>query len=182
MFFNNHRFFIYQWPSQHVDFHASEWDCEIHFDSDGELHRIDGPALKTYDGFELWVQNKRLHRSDGPAINMQAAQYYQLYNWWYDGIGFKSFEDWFEVLTPEEKRKIIWRMEEDFFPLITIPTLYVRPEPQSLTASLKRKKIHWTYKLGNMFRRCWAKKQLRLSGTKMHYTINLNVRRLANEI
>jgi hypothetical protein len=35
---------------------------------DGNIHRIDGPAIESFDGKkEWWVNNKR-HRIDGPAI------------------------------------------------------------------------------------------------------------------
>lgn len=33
----------------------------------GVKHRIGGPALKRFDGYEEWWQNGMLHREDGPA-------------------------------------------------------------------------------------------------------------------
>ena len=35
---------------------------------DGQLHRIDGPALERYSGTQEWYKNGVLHRTDGPAI------------------------------------------------------------------------------------------------------------------
>jgi|SRR5271166_3258154 len=35
---------------------------------DDELHCLDGPAIKTSDGSELWWQFGKLHRDDGPAV------------------------------------------------------------------------------------------------------------------
>jgi hypothetical protein len=35
---------------------------------DGELHRIDGPAIEYSDGDKFWFQNGEYHRLDGPAI------------------------------------------------------------------------------------------------------------------
>jgi hypothetical protein len=34
----------------------------------GELHRLDGPAIEYIDGHKEWYQNGKLHRLDGPAI------------------------------------------------------------------------------------------------------------------
>ena len=34
----------------------------------GKLHRLDGPACEYADGFKVWYQNGELHRLDGPAI------------------------------------------------------------------------------------------------------------------
>ena len=34
----------------------------------GELHRIDGPAIECADGSKQWYLNGKLHRTDGPAI------------------------------------------------------------------------------------------------------------------
>ena len=34
----------------------------------GQLHRLDGPAIVRADGTQLWCQNNKLHRFDGPAI------------------------------------------------------------------------------------------------------------------
>ena len=34
----------------------------------GLLHRVDGPALITTTGTEIWIQNGMKHRTDGPAV------------------------------------------------------------------------------------------------------------------
>ena len=36
--------------------------------SDGEIHREDGPAIERTDGTKSWYLNGKLHRVDGPAI------------------------------------------------------------------------------------------------------------------
>ena len=36
----------------------------------GQLHRIDGPAVKRIDGTEEWYQNGKFHRLDGPAVEL----------------------------------------------------------------------------------------------------------------
>ena len=39
-----------------------------YYNSAGELHREDGPAIEWYNGACEWFQNNQLHRTDGPAI------------------------------------------------------------------------------------------------------------------
>lgn len=39
-----------------------------YYDSTGQLHRDDGPAIIDSDGVTAWYQNNLLHRIDGPAI------------------------------------------------------------------------------------------------------------------
>ena len=34
----------------------------------GELHRVDGPAIEYADGDKSWYLNGKRHREDGPAI------------------------------------------------------------------------------------------------------------------
>jgi hypothetical protein len=36
--------------------------------SNGELHRVDGPAIEFFDGRKFWYKNGELHRADGPAV------------------------------------------------------------------------------------------------------------------
>ena len=40
-----------------------EWN-----NAEGQLHRVNGPAVIYADGDKEWWQNDRLHRTDGPAI------------------------------------------------------------------------------------------------------------------
>ena len=34
----------------------------------GELHRVNGPAVINADGTQEWYQHDKLHRDDGPAV------------------------------------------------------------------------------------------------------------------
>jgi len=36
--------------------------------SDGKLHRKDGPAIERADGTKYWLLNGKWHREDGPAV------------------------------------------------------------------------------------------------------------------
>ena len=39
-----------------------------YYNSTGQLHRDEGPAIEWNDGTKEWHHNGRLHRTDGPAI------------------------------------------------------------------------------------------------------------------
>jgi hypothetical protein len=49
-------------------------ECEVRWDGtkvwelDGNLHRLDGPAIEYCDGDREWYVNDMLHREDGPAV------------------------------------------------------------------------------------------------------------------
>jgi hypothetical protein len=45
---------------------------------EGQLHRLDGPAVENSNGDKFWYQNGKLHRVDGPAeeiLNVYKAWY-----------------------------------------------------------------------------------------------------------
>ena len=46
---------------------SSEGYASIHVQTDGQLHRVDGPAITYADGRE-WYLHGKLHRVDGPAV------------------------------------------------------------------------------------------------------------------
>ena len=50
-----------------------------YYNSAGELHRDDGPAVVFADDTKQWYQNDKLHRTDGPAIEYAngTKQWYQ---------------------------------------------------------------------------------------------------------
>ena len=47
-----------------VDCHGNRF----YYSSNGEFHRIDGPAVEWGNGTKRWFQNGLRHRTDGPAI------------------------------------------------------------------------------------------------------------------
>ena len=49
--------------------------------SDGQLHRVDGPAIEWEDGSHEWYLHGRLHRVDGPAIERSNSSR----EWWLNG-------------------------------------------------------------------------------------------------
>ena len=52
------------------------------YNSDGQLHREDGPAVITNKHVKLWYYNGKLHREDGPAIDDGDSM---LQAWYYHG-------------------------------------------------------------------------------------------------
>lgn len=46
----------------------------------GKLHREDGPALETSEGFKYWYTHGILHREDGPAVQFPISM-----QWYFDG-------------------------------------------------------------------------------------------------
>ena len=58
--------------------------CEINnrgnkfWRSNGEYHRVEGPAIEYVNGDKFWYLNGELHREDGPAID-----YIDSYKSWY---------------------------------------------------------------------------------------------------
>jgi hypothetical protein len=67
-----------------------------------KLHRLDGPAIESYNGDKSWFQNGLLHRVEGPAIE----QFNGYKEWWFEGkeIDCNSQEE-FERLI---KLRLFW--------------------------------------------------------------------------
>jgi hypothetical protein len=47
---------------------VDEFGTTFWFNSQGQLHRENGPAIEYADGSRVWCQNGKVHRVDGPAI------------------------------------------------------------------------------------------------------------------
>ena len=54
----------------------------------GQLHRLDGPAIERADGTKEWRLNGQLHRLDGPAIELADGNK----SWWINGKQLSKFE------------------------------------------------------------------------------------------
>ena len=49
-----------------------------YYNTDGQFHRTDGPAVEYPNGSKFWYQNDQLHRTDGPAIESTGVkEWYQ---------------------------------------------------------------------------------------------------------
>ncbi len=73
----------------------------------GELHRLDGPAVEFKNGKRCWYKNGYFHRLDGPAIEHSDGTKY----WWLDGRLY-SEEKWFEALTFEKQIAYLFKLGE----------------------------------------------------------------------
>ena len=56
--------------------------AKIWRNSNGWLHRLDGPAIIYPGGTQLWYCNGELHRTDGPAVEWHCGSK----EWWLNGI------------------------------------------------------------------------------------------------
>ena len=57
------------------------YNNRIEYTLNGQLHRVDGPAIEYISGTKVWYLNGQLHREDGPAI--ECADGYK--KWWING-------------------------------------------------------------------------------------------------
>lgn len=61
----------------------------------GQLHRLDGPALIFEDGDAAWFLYDKLHRIDGPAVNLKNSKEYYL-----NDLKYSDYEEYkFMVFT-----------------------------------------------------------------------------------
>jgi len=93
----------------------------------GELHRLDGPALESICGTKEWYQNGLRHRLDGPAIEYASGskfwfQYDKLHRedgpavihfddskeFWLNDRLYKTKEKYFDNLSDEAKTKCLF--------------------------------------------------------------------------
>lgn len=50
------------------------------YNSERQLHRLDGPAIEAANGSKLWYKEDKLHRLDGPAVDSISENK----EWWVD--------------------------------------------------------------------------------------------------
>jgi uncharacterized Fe-S cluster-containing protein len=57
------------------------------------------------NGIKIWYLNGQRHRLDGPAIEYKNGDKY----WFLNGFNY-SQEEWFELLSEEDKLNAIWNL------------------------------------------------------------------------
>ena len=62
------------------------------YDSEGEYHREDGPAIEKENGNKLWFKHGKCHREDGPAYEADEDKYYYL-----EHIQYSEEEYWKKI-------------------------------------------------------------------------------------
>ena len=60
----------------------------MYYNSAGQLHREDGPAVEYPSGTVEWWQNGVLHRTDGPAVEYADGNK----EWWINGVEYTKQE------------------------------------------------------------------------------------------
>lgn len=70
---------------------------------DGELHRLDGPAVHRIDQDQWWVNGSR-HRLDGPAIEDRIKPQHS--TWWICGNNIKTYQH-YQLITKCSNTEII---------------------------------------------------------------------------
>ena len=58
-----------------------------YLNSEGQLHRVHGPAVIYPDGTEYWYQHGDRHRTDGPAVIYKDGAEY----WFQDGLRHSAY-------------------------------------------------------------------------------------------
>jgi hypothetical protein len=84
-----------------VEYHNGDKEWYLN----GKKHRDDGPAVELKNGGKHWHLNGQRHRIDGPAI-----EYANGYKSWYLNGTKYSQEEWFEMLSEENKLEMIWNL------------------------------------------------------------------------
>ena len=59
-------FFLFERNLSMIKIHKD--GTKEHYNSKGQLHRTDGPAIEWMNGYKAWLQNGKFHRINGPAI------------------------------------------------------------------------------------------------------------------
>ena len=58
---------------------------DIYWRKNVKLHRDDGPAIITPNGYKAWYQNDNRHREDGPAAIWADGSK----EWWENGLPYR---------------------------------------------------------------------------------------------
>ena len=65
-----------------LEFRVNSDGTMYYCNTQGQLHRVHGPAIVYSDGGREWYQNDRLHREHGPAVEYSDGRC----AWWQDGL------------------------------------------------------------------------------------------------
>jgi hypothetical protein len=80
-----------------LDGPAIEWtDGDKEWWVNGQRHRVDGPAIEWANGDKMWFLNDKYHRVDGPAVEWTDGAK----EWWVNGVRV----DPPQTLRPEQQR------------------------------------------------------------------------------
>jgi hypothetical protein len=74
-------------------------------DSDGEIHRVDGPAFEYTDDYKVWYQHGKVHRVDGPAVEWADGDMH-----WYQHNKRLSFDQWLDEVDITDEAKVMMKL------------------------------------------------------------------------
>ena len=67
---------------------VNSYGTTTYHNSNGQLHRIHGPAVEYSDGSKFWYQNGQRHRLGGPAVELADGSV----EYWIRGVTFNEGE------------------------------------------------------------------------------------------
>jgi hypothetical protein len=85
-----------------IDTHGNKW----WHDSDGNIHRTDGPAIIYADGDCEWYQHGLRHRDNGPALEYASGS-----KSWYLHGEYLSFEEWLDEVNISDEDKVMMKLK-----------------------------------------------------------------------
>jgi len=74
-------------------------EVKYFYNTEGQYHRDDGPAVEWFSGSKEWWHNGKLHRIGGPAIDFKNG----LREWWVCGMRHRL--DGPAVIYPESSKR-----------------------------------------------------------------------------
>jgi hypothetical protein len=75
-------------------------------DSNGVLHRTDGPAIIYINGHKEWWQHGKRHRDDGPAV-----MYADGHQRWFQHGKWLPFAQWLEEVDISDEDKVMMKLQ-----------------------------------------------------------------------
>jgi hypothetical protein len=99
------------------------------YDSDGEFHRTDGPAVVRTNGYKAWFQHGVRHRTAGPAVEYAdgAKEWWQHGNYhrddgpaventnghqrWWLNDQHMSFDEWLDKVKMSDEDKVMMKLK-----------------------------------------------------------------------
>ena len=96
------------WISKVSTLHIDKRGTKRWFDENGNLHRLDGPAVEYADGSCAWFIDGKYHRLDGPAVERKNDQF----GWWVNGKPVPEKDHPFVKLLKKYRLYARWKRKE----------------------------------------------------------------------
>jgi hypothetical protein len=76
------------------------------YDSNGKVHRDDGPAVEYANGYNAWYQHGNCHRDDGPAMEWVSGR-----KFWYLNNKHLTFDEWLPKVKMSDEDKVMMKLQ-----------------------------------------------------------------------